>query len=602
MPTIMSEPAEYNILCLGETQSGKSTLIESLKKYADPDYVVNKKNIGDSIFSLTKDVIVKEITTASPAYYITKAGVRIDYGTFIDGDTEDYEDELDDRKSYQLEREATNSTPVTFNLIDTPGLNDTTLFDESNIAIIFKALAKVKAINLVVITISNNPFTEGLRDALQAYVDLLPEFNGNVVFVHTRIDYARLHPDDKLFSSAFTEKKKILNSILKRDSVPHLLIDNDIGTKKVVRDCITQNTLRNLLGMAKLNQPIPLQAMRMNKTEKMRIVDNILKDKCEAKIDEIMKTLGVKNEEQKNILSRINSLKAIITEREDKLSRANQYLSIHDNEALELLHEEIYQQDFSILNIIEGSKPMYYPGKKRALESGFVHHKLDHIDIRALNVKILQEAGGQGHLYWAVRIRRRKAQNGLYHARIYIHRKKKFDKEIQANRVDVFTCQGQLEDHYRDLEVFQNEHSQQQEEMKILLDDLKLFRYMLGRVISLYLDSEVFHQLVAANVYVRNLSESALKVEKFYADKRDELERMESNIKYVVPLAISTSEFTEDLAKDLPDTPGADGGKSEAEFKFFVEKVAAHTSAAANTADNLACHLKETHLSGPKEA
>ncbi|KAG0011604.1 hypothetical protein BGZ82_002949, partial [Podila clonocystis] len=120
-------PAEYNILFLGETQSGKSTLIESLKKYADPDCVVNRENIGDSIFSLTKDVIVTKIATASPAYYITEAEKRVDYGDFIKGDTEDYEDALDDRKTYRLQREDTKNEPVTFNLIDTPGLNNTAL-------------------------------------------------------------------------------------------------------------------------------------------------------------------------------------------------------------------------------------------------------------------------------------------------------------------------------------------------------------------------------------------------------------------------------------------------------------------------------------------
>ncbi|KAG0006653.1 hypothetical protein BGZ81_005355, partial [Podila clonocystis] len=147
------------------------------------------------------------------------------------------------------------------------------------------------------------------------------------------------------------------------------------------------------------------------------------------------------------------------------------------------------------------SKPMYYPGKHRAAAPGFVHHNLDHIDIRAQNVRILQEAGGKGKAFWAVRIRRKKAQNGLYHARIYIHRKKKFAKEIQANTVELYTCRGQLDDHYIDLKEFQKKHSQEQEVMKTLLHDLKLFRYILGRAISIYLDSEVFHKLVAANVY-----------------------------------------------------------------------------------------------------
>lgn len=39
--------AEYNILFLGETQSGKSTLIESLKKYAYPSYSINRDKIGN---------------------------------------------------------------------------------------------------------------------------------------------------------------------------------------------------------------------------------------------------------------------------------------------------------------------------------------------------------------------------------------------------------------------------------------------------------------------------------------------------------------------------------------------------------------------------
>ncbi|KAG0016160.1 hypothetical protein BGZ81_011369 [Podila clonocystis] len=127
----------------------------------------------------------------------------------------------------------------------------------------------------------------------------------------------------------------------------------------------------------------------------------------------------------------------------------------------------------------------------------------------------------------------------------------------------MYTCRGQLDDHYCNLEEFQTRHSYEQEVMKTLL---------------------------------------ALKVEKFYTDNREDLENMENNIKYVVPLAVNTSEITEDLATDLPENPGNDVGKLEADFKYFVKKVDEHTNAAANTTDTHAGPLKEIHLGGLKEA
>ncbi|KAI9242923.1 MAG: hypothetical protein BYD32DRAFT_402189 [Podila humilis] len=583
----------FNVLFLGETQSGKSTLIEHLKKYANPNYAVNKENIGDSIFSLTKNVIHAEIKTNSPAYFISKANSeqRVDYGEFIkEEEPEDYEDELNERRKYHLVREEPVDAPiVTFNLIDTPGLNDTSLFDESNIAIIFKALEDIEYINLIVITVANNPFTEGLRDALQAYVDLLPEFNSNIVFVHTKIDYAKLHPNDTLFADALLEKKHLLGSLMGRHSVPHLLIDNNIGTRQVVRDCMTQNTLRNLLGMAKLNQPIPLRTMRMNKTEKMRVADEILKDKYEAIIAKREDALESKDKLQKEFLGRINSTKAQIAEKEESLKNLTAFLAINDNETLELLHEELYQQDFSILNLIEGSKPMYYPGKQRANAPNFIHHELDHIDTRSQNIKVLQQEGGKSFKFWAVRFRRRKRQNGLYHVKIYIHRKKKFAREISEKRTAQTVCKGQLEDHKADLEEFERIHHDQEVELKELLDELKLNRYLLSRVNSVQLESTVFHKLVKADAYVRDIRQSALNVEAFYIANRDDLENKASASTYVVPLAINTSENLVDSSKEV-ETP--DG--SVAEFNLIVSEVA---SAAC-----LATKMENTSINDLKEA
>ncbi|KAG0010042.1 hypothetical protein BGZ81_003021, partial [Podila clonocystis] len=369
--------AEYNILFLGETQSGKSTMIESLKKYADLDYIINWEKIGNKTLSCTRAVTSSSIETSLPLHFVTKTAkdgnVQVDYDDYLRmEDIEDYEDALNDSETYHLKREESMVTNTKFNLIDTPGLNDTSVFDEGNIAIVLKALQTIPTLHLFAITITDSPFTEGLKNSLRAYLELLPEFSGNTMFVHTRIDYARLHPEDTEFANALMEKKTILQGLLKCDSVPHLLIDNDIGTKKVVRDCITQNTLRTILDMAKLNQPIPIRTMQMNKTAKMQRVDELLRITFETTIEELTRALNFANKDMEQyIVDRIKRFRTDIAEKEEQLKRATEYLRLHDNDALDLVHEEIYQKDFSIMNIIEGSKSMFYPGRQRAAAPGF---------------------------------------------------------------------------------------------------------------------------------------------------------------------------------------------------------------------------------------
>ncbi|KAG0339544.1 hypothetical protein BG004_006775, partial [Podila humilis] len=242
------EARTYNVLILGETQAGKSTLIEALRKYADPNYVIDRDLLGNGIVSKTADVRQINISTDLPSYSISRGDEHIDPGSFLDEeDPEDYEDELNDRKMYKIHREEGDGTYSTFNLIDTPGLNDTSKFDESNLAVIFKWLKSINSINLVVIAVANTPFTEGLNDALKAYIDLVPQLRDILVFLHTNVDYAKLHRTDVQFIRSMDEKKKILHKLIGRNSVPHVLIDNDLDSSRTVRMCITQNALRSLL-------------------------------------------------------------------------------------------------------------------------------------------------------------------------------------------------------------------------------------------------------------------------------------------------------------------------------------------------------------------
>ncbi|KAG0022121.1 hypothetical protein BGZ81_008657 [Podila clonocystis] len=545
---MVKEQQEYNILILGETQSGKSTLVEFLSAYANPSYVIKEDNVGDGIFSKTEQVKTTAIHTDLPSYFVSdKAGKQVDYGKFICQDQEDYEDELNERKKYQLKRGDPTAATATFNLIDTPGLNDTGKFDESNIATIFKALEAIKSVHLVVITVANNPFTEGLQNAIKAYIDLLPDFNGSLVFVHTKVDYAKMHPNQRQFIESYAEKKTILNNLAGRDSVPHLLIDNDIVSTRVIRNCITKNMHRELLDMAQLNQPVALQLMVMNKTEKIRIIDNILKAKVEAIIAQQEKTLGAKDQARHVVLAAISELKDRMNMHEQRRQDIERDRRFNDREALFLLHEDTYYQNWGWLKLAEPKTHMYYPEKKHIETPDFTSYAIDHVDMRAHNVNVQTPKGGKGHNYWSVKFRRNRFQNGKFHVKIYIQKKKKFATALAELSEKDRVCRDEILVCERDLKRFEQEEQENIEYMKDLLEDLQLNRYLHGRVSMSKLDSKVFHELVEAKVFVHHDRESVANLEKFYVERRAELEKLDKeNKSYVDPAPVDNSATTDD--------------------------------------------------------
>ncbi|KAG0334536.1 hypothetical protein BG000_008243 [Podila horticola] len=500
---------EYNVLLLGETQSGKSTLIEALK--LEP----------------------------------------IDRGLFLEDDQEDYIDELNKRKDYLLERGDPTAVTATFNLIDTPGLNDTAKFDESNLAIIFQALEAVKSVHLVVITVSSNPFTEGLQNALKAYIDLFPEFNSNLVFLHTRIDYGKLHHADYHFINSFKEKRSTLHQLAGRDSVPYLLIDNDLDSTRTIRNCITKNTLRELLAMAKLNQPVPLQVMVVNKTRRMQTADSILKDKYEKVIAEREATLGVKDKEQTTVLAKIGSLKAGIQEYELRLGNIDRDRNFQKDK-LFLIHEERYDQNWGFLKRTESKKTqMSYPSMKVAATPSFIPHVIDHVDTQAHNVEILSHKGGKGHKEWSVKFHRNRYQNGKFHVKIYIEKSKMFAKQMEEFERDDKETRGKLRDRKRDLEMYEQDVKEVMNVIGSLLVDLKMNRYLLSRVSMQQMESTVFQALVEANVFVHQDSETAANLERYYKENMDKLETKNSTEKVVDATPVNNTEETNDAYSSM---------------------------------------------------
>ncbi|KAF9330206.1 hypothetical protein BG006_006824 [Podila minutissima] len=520
----MSAPTKsFNTLLLGASQSGKLTLIEFLRKYADPGYTIQENKLGDGLFSKTRTVSSVAVQTDLPSYFISKAGKRVDYGAFLDADYEDYEDELNNRTQYLLEREKSTTTPANFNLIDTPGLNDTntTIFDESHIVTIFKALLSIESIHLIVITIANNPFTEDLTNALKAYIDLLPEFNAHIVFVHTRIDYAGLHADGIDFAQSLIEKRGLLHVIAGRNTVPHVLIDNKDCTQ-TIRNCITQNTLRTILAMAKLNRPVRIQFTHINKTTKMRVVDHILRMKCEAVMEAREDTCLKKGIELRlPVLKELYYPARTIAECEELLGNIRRDIAFHDRPYLETLHEEFYQQTWGTFKLLQGVKRMQYPGPKERLAPDFVQHILDHVESSVQNVKEVKEKGGKGWDHWSVRFRRKKFCSSSYHVRICIERRKIYAAQIKKGKDEAREIKHKLQSLQGELEVFLNKLRAlgEHEFIRNILDDVKQTVYLIYCTDRPQIDFQGLDEMIGEDVYVRGIANSAMNLEKFYLKK-----------------------------------------------------------------------------------
>ncbi|KAG0004758.1 hypothetical protein BGZ79_008210 [Entomortierella chlamydospora] len=538
----------YNILILGETQSGKSTLIQGIRRYVDPTCQIDTTTIGGGAFSHTQEVRTTEVTTNLPPYYVfesSKEDEPVDYGDFIKMEKEDYEDAISRKKGYKLlQGVPTGDQPERkFKLIDTPGLNDTRNFDEIHVSSIFKALKDIQDVHLVLITISNHVISDGVKNAIKSYVNILPNFKGILAFVHTHVKYKFLHPSDKRFIESMEEKEKILYEVTNTKNVPQFMIDCDLKCTRPIQACITQNTIRSILSLAPFNQPIRVEAMTLNKTPKMAEVDMSLKEKYKAVIEAGGEVLKDKDKVQSKVLETIGGLKASIGEKEGKIQDAILNLNSHETDEMVLFDQERFEQNWSLLKIVTTHEA----------KINCAPHLIDHLDVMAHNVETKGVSGGRGKSFWEAKYRRNRYQHGVFHAKVYIKKRKMFEKEIQQWKRDNDQLPGEIKELQERLQKYEKENQGRQAEIKELLEDLGKNQYLLNQVSKEGLDIEIFHELVDTRAYVGDRLENLKAVEKYYMENRARLEQQPRLAKRIFPDPVETSTTSVDRGKEVND-------------------------------------------------
>ncbi|KAK0636074.1 hypothetical protein B0T17DRAFT_612858 [Bombardia bombarda] len=216
-------PKPINILILGETANGKSTLIKQLGVYGKKRN--NDIGIGNGNLSCTTEVGIHPLSTKLRTYHLTDHHGRqvknVKYSDLVDY--------TDDDAAVTAGEPDDDGQVFRFDLIDTPGLDDSSGDDMAIMAGIVGRISEVGYLNaLVYVRSLDKPFGESFNrfyDYMRRSMPML--FNGLVV-VHTRYTVDR---EDEAMAAGQDLKNGRREAFRKatkgRADLPHIFMDND---------------------------------------------------------------------------------------------------------------------------------------------------------------------------------------------------------------------------------------------------------------------------------------------------------------------------------------------------------------------------------------
>ncbi|KAG0328279.1 hypothetical protein BG000_000551, partial [Podila horticola] len=235
---------KHSILVFGKTQSGKSRLIQHFLNYADPNHAIDKSLLGNGNVSKTDTSKSFFVKSDLPAYEV----FRQDNGEVMD---------LDEghRLAIGPSRTKYSSEFFKFQVLDTPGLNDSKSRDISHSTNIISEMIKTQSFSLIIIIVSySSPVTMEQQLALDYYAEVLQGMHSRILFLHTHVDYTEIHHSNDDHKAKLMGRNNDLINLFRRhatDSSPKekdyrsLTIDL-VSKKRPIINCLIRNTYKKV--------------------------------------------------------------------------------------------------------------------------------------------------------------------------------------------------------------------------------------------------------------------------------------------------------------------------------------------------------------------
>lgn len=253
-----------NILIVGETQQGKSTLIKQLNRYAkQPELEIG---IGHGNVSCTKIVGQFNIPATIERYQLVNPD-----GTSIGN--------LSHEELCDLGRGEAEVVPITqeapakaldFSFIDTPGLDDSDGEDIEIMAAIIGRLGELSHINAVVYVRSiNKPFSNSFKRFFDYIQRSLPSLSAGLIVVHTCFTIkkvAEFLDDSKNLAALRQDAFKSATNL----ELVHFFMDNEPSKYKPFAVLESLNSCYRLLNHLSAQHPIAVTGLQLLKTDRMK--------------------------------------------------------------------------------------------------------------------------------------------------------------------------------------------------------------------------------------------------------------------------------------------------------------------------------------------
>ncbi|KAF9313160.1 hypothetical protein BG006_004219, partial [Podila minutissima] len=310
---------QINILLIGDVQSGKSSLVETFKLYADVNYQFKTEHItqGNSRRFADEKVKITAFLTDLHTVQIHKRRGNTSYYDVIDLeevaktlDEEDFTEIINlDHKGADTVIIASNSAKkYRFNIYEGPSLNESADNFEKNIFSVHRTLVESRAyFHQVLFTLAPGPITSAIRTTIQVCSDIFSDLSSLFSFVHTKIDYPKLHIGNKQFQESMKEKTELLQRYIQSSATP-LMIDCNLQTNFPVQRAKTYNVVYEILKSAISQTPIALKSPLMKKTPKMVSIDTNLMWQARDAFQDTQKEITQNKKDLRDLRRKIRQL------------------------------------------------------------------------------------------------------------------------------------------------------------------------------------------------------------------------------------------------------------------------------------------------------
>ncbi|KAF9316888.1 hypothetical protein BG006_003457, partial [Podila minutissima] len=260
---VRKELEQINILLIGDAQSGKTSLVETFRLYGDTNYIVNTQHITkDNNSSANETLKITSFLADLHTVQIRKLKVSTGSYDVIDLEEEaktqseeDFEDlfNLGPKDAETIIIGSNGAKKYRFNIYEGPSLNESDENYEKYIFSIHQSIVESESqFHQVLFTLAPGPVT-GARSLIRTFCDIFSNINSLFSFVHTKIDYPKLHVSNMQFQHSMNERQEMLQQYTQSTATPYL-IDNNMMSNRPVQCGKTMNVVHDIL-LAAISHP-----------------------------------------------------------------------------------------------------------------------------------------------------------------------------------------------------------------------------------------------------------------------------------------------------------------------------------------------------------